>query len=201
MAHTCPDCGLVCYCGGDIDDCIFDNTDEQFRCTHLCQKEALSIIKKLGDIRVNGKVVYYELVCGVDYRYMTKDIAIALKASRFRNIRIAWDSSFGQQCKIKSSVEMLLKVGYRPNEIMIFCICNWRISFSENMRKMDLCKIWNVKMADCYFDNQISPNINPIYWTSEEIKTFRHNVRKHNQMVNFRIDPQYGESADQAPLI
>lgn len=34
MAHTCPTCGEVCYCGGDIDDCEFDGTDEQFNCTH-----------------------------------------------------------------------------------------------------------------------------------------------------------------------
>lgn len=34
MAHTCPNCGEVCYCGGDIDDCEFDGTDEQFNCTH-----------------------------------------------------------------------------------------------------------------------------------------------------------------------
>jgi len=24
----------VCYCGGDIDDCLFDNTQEQNRCGH-----------------------------------------------------------------------------------------------------------------------------------------------------------------------
>jgi hypothetical protein len=167
----------------------------------ICQKEALPIIKTLGDVRVNGKVVYYELVCGVDYRFMTMDIALALRDSRFKNIRIAWDSSFGQQCKIKSAIGLLLKAGYKPGDIMIFCICNWRISFAENMRKMDLCKIWNVKMADCYFDNQLSPNIKPIFWTKDEIKTYRHNVRKHNQMVNFRIDPQYGEAAEQSPLI
>jgi len=34
MAHSCPDCGMQCYCGGDIDDCCFDNTPEQDRCMH-----------------------------------------------------------------------------------------------------------------------------------------------------------------------
>jgi hypothetical protein len=34
MAHSCPECGQVCYCGGDIDDCCFDNTPEQNRCGH-----------------------------------------------------------------------------------------------------------------------------------------------------------------------
>lgn len=34
MAHSCPDCGQVCYCGGDIDDCCFDGTSEQRACVH-----------------------------------------------------------------------------------------------------------------------------------------------------------------------
>lgn len=59
---------------------------------------------------------------------------------------------------------------------------------------MDLCKVWNVQMADCYFDNQLSPNIKPIHWTEEQIREFRHKVRKHNQLVNFGIDPEFGGS-------
>ena len=34
MAHDCPECGSVCYCGGDIDDILFEDSDEQFDCTH-----------------------------------------------------------------------------------------------------------------------------------------------------------------------
>lgn len=33
----------------------------------LCKKEALRIIKVLGHKRVNGKVVRYELICGIDH--------------------------------------------------------------------------------------------------------------------------------------
>ena len=25
MAHECPACGLTCFCGGDIDDCVFND--------------------------------------------------------------------------------------------------------------------------------------------------------------------------------
>ena len=57
--------------------------------------------------------------------------------------------------------------------------------------KLDLCKVWNVKVADCYFDNQLSPNIKPIHWKEDKIKTFRRKCRKHNQLVNFKIDPEY----------
>jgi hypothetical protein len=38
MAHSCPECGLNCHCGGDIDDCEFDGTIEQMRCRH-CERE------------------------------------------------------------------------------------------------------------------------------------------------------------------
>lgn len=36
MAHDCPDCGLLCHCGGDIDDICLDDEDSVARCTH-CQ--------------------------------------------------------------------------------------------------------------------------------------------------------------------
>ena len=39
MAHTCPDCGLICYCNGDIDDCLFGNTADEDACDHcLCHE-------------------------------------------------------------------------------------------------------------------------------------------------------------------
>jgi hypothetical protein len=33
MAHSCPNCGQACYCGGDIDD-AFDVDDSEDYCTH-----------------------------------------------------------------------------------------------------------------------------------------------------------------------
>ena len=34
MAHSCPDCGMACYCGGDIDDCLLDETEAANTCIH-----------------------------------------------------------------------------------------------------------------------------------------------------------------------
>jgi hypothetical protein len=34
MAHTCPDCGQQCHCGGDIDDCCNDFECDVINCTH-----------------------------------------------------------------------------------------------------------------------------------------------------------------------
>jgi hypothetical protein len=41
MSHECPECGSLCYCNGDIDDCEFSGTNEQMNCTHWkqCEKE------------------------------------------------------------------------------------------------------------------------------------------------------------------
>ncbi len=156
----------------------------------LCHPEALEIIRELGRRKVNNKVIYYELLCGVDYRFLTQELAVSLKQARFKNIRLAWDFSFFLQKEIKEKTKLLLNVGYSPKDIMIFVICNWKTTYEENLRKMELCKIWNFQMADCYFDNQLSSNIKPIHWTEEQIKDFRSKVRKHNQMVNFGIDPE-----------
>ncbi len=34
MAHECPECYLVCYCGGDIDDCCNNNPRDIENCKH-----------------------------------------------------------------------------------------------------------------------------------------------------------------------
>lgn len=34
MAHSCPECGQTCYCGNDIDDCLFDFDEDVAGCTH-----------------------------------------------------------------------------------------------------------------------------------------------------------------------
>jgi len=156
----------------------------------LCKPEALAIIRELGQKRINGKVVYYELICGIDYRFLTQEIADALKANRFTRIRIAWDWHLENQVHIKDALRKLERAGYEKRELMVFMICNWRITYAENMRKLDLCKYWGVKVCDCYFDGQTMPNVVPIFWKHEEIKAFRRMVRKHNQIVNFMVDPE-----------
>jgi len=156
----------------------------------LSQKNALYIIERLGAVKVNKKVVHYELVCGIDHRFLTPLLAEALKKSRFKNIRLAWDFGYQDQFKIRKALKMLMVAGYRPREMTVFMICNWKISYEECLEKLYLCAIWSVKTADCYFDGQVSPNIEPIGWMAEQIKDFRRRVRKHNQLVNFGIDPE-----------
>ena len=156
----------------------------------IYKPKALEILNDLGDRKVDGKVVFYELICGIDWRYLTSEIAEALKRNRFKNIRLAWDYGFHFQMKIKDAIEKLKKAGYKAKEISIFIICNWKIPYEECLRKLDLLKVWNVKVNDCWFDNQLSPQVKPIYWKEDQIKDFRKKCRKHNQLVNFGIDPE-----------
>lgn len=156
----------------------------------LCKPEALAILKELAEKRVNNKVVYYSLICGIDWRFLTQELADALKACRIKKIRLAWDYRFHHQFKVMQAVKMLKKSGYVGNKIMIFMVCNWKTPYLDNLRKLEVCKVWNVQVSDCWFDNQLPPNVKPIHWTAEEIKDFRHRCRKHNQLVTFNYDPE-----------
>lgn len=156
----------------------------------LAQANVLDIIQWLGEQKVNNKVVHYELVCGIDHRFLIPSLAEALQKGRFKKIRLAWDFAYLDQFRIRKALKMLMVAGYRPREMTVFMICNWHISYEECLEKLYLCAIWSVKVADCYFDGQVSPNIEPIGWTVPQIKDFRRRVRKHNQLVNFGIDPE-----------
>jgi hypothetical protein len=142
----------------------------------LCKPQAVKIIKDLGKIKVNGKFVRYELVCGADYRFMTQELAEALHDNYFgavgfdsklhfkRQLRIAWDGSYSDQKKIKKAIDMLVKARYYPKEIMVFMQANHsRATFEECCLKLDLCKVWNVQVCDCYFDGQIGSKILPVF--------------------------------------
>ena len=156
----------------------------------LSKPGAFEIIEELGKKRAGGKVVYYELVCGIDWRHLTSEFAEVLKQNRFGRMRLAWDFGYDQQFKIKKALEVLFKAGYKNKETTLFMIGNWETTYAENLKKLELCKIWRVKVADCWFDGQTSPNIKPLGWTAEQIKDFRARVRKHNQLVLFGIDPE-----------
>jgi hypothetical protein len=155
----------------------------------LAKPESTQIIYKLP-MTLNYKRVGYELVCGIDHRFMTQKKADLLHLYNFGKIRLAWDWYMNDQQQIIDAIKQLTKAGYEPRKITVFMICNWKIPYEENLRKLDLLKIFNVKVCDCYYDNQTSPNIYPMYWDEEKIRKFRRKARKHNQLVNFRYDPQ-----------
>ena len=150
----------------------------------LARKDALEIIRELGEMRVDNKVIHYELICGIHFSLLTQEIANALKESRFKRPRMAWDGPMSDQLQIKDGIAILLKAGYKRNQIMLFMIVNWRIPYKECLRKLDL-----VKVCDCCYDGGYKYSI-PEYWTLKEMKDIRLKSRKHNQLVLFKMDPQ-----------
>ncbi len=134
----------------------------------------------------------YELICGIDYRILLKNLetALLLKKANFVKLRWAWDYNFSQQKKHKKVMEMFVKAGYKPKELSVFMIVNWKIPYVECCQKLDLLKVWNVKVNDCCWDGGYK-QAKAKYWTPEQIKKFRKMCRKHNQMVLFGIDPEY----------
>ncbi|KXB08754.1 hypothetical protein AKJ56_00365 [candidate division MSBL1 archaeon SCGC-AAA382N08] len=155
----------------------------------LWQPNVLERIKELSQKKVNGKVVHYEEICGFDRRLMNQEICDALKEARFQKPRIAWDGSFKEQKQVKKTVQMLKKAGYQSNIIMLFMIVNWKIPYEECLRKLDLMKVWGVQVADCCYDGGYANAVEE-YWTVSEIREIRRKCRKHNQLVNFGIDPE-----------
>ena len=141
-----------------------------------------------------------ELICGVDYRLLTQDKCNWLKRNKFIKMRWAWDYSFSSQKTHSKVWKMFKKAGYRSEELSVFVLVNWKIPFKECVNKLDLLKVWNVKVNDCCFDggypkSEIDFNNNPRFnnkrfWKYPEIKEFRRKSRKHNQMVRFKIDPE-----------
>lgn len=195
LSDGCPNGCKFCYAPRDLQfygiPKILRNDVKIMDMNLLQQPNALAVIRYFGSRKVNKKVVYYELVCGIDWRILTQETADELHKNRFVRIRIAWDYGLSHQYKIKDAINMLVKAGYKPRKLTIFMICNWETTYVENLKKLDLCKVWNVKVADCWYDNQLSPNIKPIHWTEEQIRKFRSRVRKHNQLVLFGIDPEF----------
>jgi hypothetical protein len=132
----------------------------------------------------------YELVCGVDYRRLTQEICDLMKNKGFIKIRWAWDHNFGMQRTHKKIWQMWLKAGYKPKDLSVFILVNWKIPFVDCVKKIDLLKVWNVKVNDCCWDGGYKI-AKAKYWTPDQIKRFRAMCRKHNQLINFKIDPEF----------
>jgi len=132
----------------------------------------------------------YEFTCGIDYRRLDQEIANLMKEKGFVKIRWAWDYGFSQQKVQQKTLKTLLKAGYKAEELSVFVLVNWKIPFVECCQKLDLLKVWNVKVNDCCWDGGYKL-AKPVYWTPEQIKRFRKMCRKHNQLVLFKIDPEY----------
>jgi hypothetical protein len=198
LSEGCPHLCPYCYEGNQMVQWpipeITSNNVEILDMNFLYQPEILQRLKILSEKTYKEKVVYFEAVCGFDFRLLTQDIANALKVARFQHPKLAWDWFMKDQYKINDAIEMLLKAGYksgggRTSDISIFMLVNWKIPYEECCKKLDLMKVWRVNVCDCCYDGGYK-YATPMHWKAWQIESFRAKCRKHNQLVAFGIDPE-----------
>ena len=93
--------------------------------------------------------------------------------------------------------EILIKAGYNPKKIACYVLVNWYVDLESCIKKLDLFKVWNIRVADCCFDGGYHiktkedwrEHQNPKIWPYERLKYFRRKCRKHNQILS-GIDPE-----------
>lgn len=149
----------------------------------LCNPNAIEILKSLPKKK-------YEFVCGIDYRRLDQVIVNLMKEKGFIKVRWAWDYGFVQQKTHQNIWKMFKKAGYKSEDLSVFMIVNWKTPYVDCCKKLDLLKVWNVKVNDCCFDGGYKL-AKPHHWSIEHINKFRKMCRKHNQIVLFKIDPEY----------
>lgn len=158
----------------------------------LAQPKIKTILKELSKIRVNKKRVKFYLKGGIDKHKVNKEIVKLIKAANFKEIILAWNFNYkGEFIALYDSIKLFEKVGYKRKDIAVYIVGNWKIPYEECIKKLDVLKIWGVKCFDCYYDNQTFPNIHPVFWAYEKLKSFRVKCRTHNQLIIFNgYDPE-----------
>ena len=154
----------------------------------LANPNAKEILKSLPKRR-------WEFICGVDFRRLDQEICDLMKEKGFINVRWAWDYSFSTQRKHYHTWKMFSQAGYRPEQLSIFILVNWKIPYTDCLKKLDLMKIWGVKVNDCCWDGGYKL-AKPVYWQLDHIRNFRRLCRKHNQLIRFKLDPDYNRVKD-----
>jgi len=161
-----------------------------------------NILEELKNARVNNRAVYSECQSGFDGRILTEDLAIKLKKARFINPRIAWDNSYEDYKDIERQISYLVDGGYNPNDIYVFMVYNYELSFEVMEEKRKKCYEWGVQISDCRFRplNQTFDNYNPykteqsnedyyihINWSDSEVRQFRKNIRRQNICIRQNV--------------
>ncbi len=159
--------------------------------------DPLKFIKDLPQ-KVNGRVVRYTFLCGLDFTLFKKETVDAMKKARigrFNNkgnfingITFAWDRSIQEKSLFLKAIKMLVEAGYLKRNIQILMLCNGKISFEECLEKIKVLKQERIQIADCWYDNQKRGSVKPIHWTEEECDIFGRMCRSHNIAV---IQNQY----------
>lgn len=161
------------------------------------------ILKELIEFKKHRKISWCESQSGFDGRVLIKKpyLAKLLKQASFRYPRIAWDWGYKDRNNIKKQLDILVNGGYNYQDIFVFMLYNWDISFEEMEEKRIKCWEWKAQISDCRFRplTQIFDYYNPkksqtsqdyfIHenWTDAMVKQFRKNVRRQNICVRQEV--------------
>jgi len=154
-----------------------------------------NILHELIQLKKEKKINYIECQSGFDGRILDQELAILLKKAGFKEPKIAWDGKYNEHEKIKHQLNLLVNAGYKPNNIGVFMVYNYNISYPEMEKKRTFIYNYGSLIMDCRFRplNQTYDEYNPrkkyqtqndyyIHpdWTDQEVKQFRRNVRQSN---------------------
>jgi hypothetical protein len=163
--------------------------DQNFLYAH---SDPLGLIESLPK-KLNGKVIGYTFLAGLDFTYFNQEILNTMKKARvgrFNNkgnfingLSIAWDRDYYERDYISQAIDMMLKAGYSRRGIQVRMLCNGKVNYSECMKKLAFLFEKKVMIDDCWFDNQKRGSVKPIYWTEDECKSFGECCRANNIAV------------------
>ncbi len=157
------------------------------------------ILNELIELKKQKKILWCESQSGFDGRILAKKphLANMLKKAGFRYPRIAWDGKYDDHIKIKRQIDLLKNSGFKNEDMYVFMLYNWDISFEEMEEKRMKCWSWKVQISDCRYrplnqtyDDYKSTAPYKIQtsqdyfihekWTDMLVKQFRKNVRRQN---------------------
>lgn len=189
--ETVRGCPNMCpFCYEPKDRTIFDipsplaDHGELLNMNTLYHPDPVTHIRELGN---TFKTL--EAVCGFDYRLMTQEIAATIYEAGFIKVRLAWDWHLKEQYKLKTAFQALKKAGYKVHKLYCFMLTNWQVPLEVCNFKLDLLKVWNVKVCDCCYNGGYGQAV-PEYWTPQEIKDFRRRCKAHNLILRHGIYPE-----------
>lgn len=163
------------------------------------------LLNELINLRNKRIITQCESQSGFDGRILVKtpNLGKLLKYANFKNPKIAWDGSYETKSQRKKELDVLINAGYKPKDISIFMVYNYKLNYEEMEKKRVECFNWGVQISDCRYRplDRIDDNYNPYAkkpqtnkdyhinsnWTDELVRKFRSNVRKHNICIRHEM--------------
>ena len=98
---------------------------------------------------------------------------------------------------------MLLKAGYRAEDLMCYILSNYYVSLRECFYKWVALYYFHIPVCNCvYRKKYLNPKIFPILWTIKEIDGFKQICRMGKQIIKKKgFDPEIVKRLIRAKII